>query len=90
MTILTSSEKRKCVLCGRVTSRYLFYVRSGIDIRIPVCEEHEKDATFNLEGGLKHITDTIRHTVVLSSICGYDEKKISEYQRRERSENDNT
>lgn len=66
----------------------LFYIRSGIEIRIPVCEKHQKDASFNLVGGLKHIADTIRHTVVLSSICGYDENKISEYQRKERSENE--
>ncbi len=90
MNILTSSEKRKCVLCGRVTAMNLLYIRSGIEIRIPVCEKHAKDASFNLEGGLKHITDTIRHTLVLSSICGYDEKKLSEYQRKERSKNDNT
>lgn len=88
MNVLTSSEKRKCVLCGRRTSTNLCYRRSEIEIRIPVCEKHEKDASFNLVGGLKHITDTIRHTVVLSSICGYDEKKISEYQRKERSENE--
>ena len=87
MNILTSSEKKKCVLCGRVTSLNILYIRSGIEIRIPVCEKHEKDAQFNLEGGLKHITDTIRHIVVLSSICGYDEKKICEYQRKERSKN---
>lgn len=87
MNICISSEKKKCVLCGRVTTTSLFYHRSGIEIYIPVCENHIKDASFNLEGGLKHISDTIRHTVVLSSICGYDEKKISEYQRKERSEN---
>ncbi len=87
MNIAFSSGRKKCVLCGRVTPFSIFYTRSGVEIRIPVCEEHEKDAKFNLEGGLKHITDTIKHTVVLSSICGYDEKKISEYQRKERSEN---
>ena len=87
MNILTSSEKRKCVLCGKVTSMNLLFIRSGIEIRIPVCEKHKQDASFNLVGGLKHITDTIRHTVVLSSICGYDERKISEYQRKERREN---
>ena len=86
MNIITSSEKKKCVLCGRVTSTSLLHLRSGIEIRIPVCNKHEKEASFNLYGGLKHISDTIRHTVVLSSICGYDEKKISEYQRKERSE----
>lgn len=87
MNILTSYEKKKCVLCGRVTYTNLYYSRSGIAIHIPVCAEHEKDASFNLVGGLKHITDTIRHTVVLSSICGYDEKIISKYQRKERREN---
>ena len=87
MSIILTSEKKKCVLCGRVTTVNLLFLRSGIEIRIPVCKNHEKDASFNLAGGLKHITDTIRHTVVLSSICGYDEKKISEYQRKERSKN---
>ena len=87
MTILTSSEKRKCVLCGRVTTTSLLFCRNGIEIRIPVCEKHQKDASFNLVGGLKHIVDAIRHSVVLSSICGYDERIISEYQRKERSEN---
>lgn len=90
MNILTSSEKRKCVLCGRVTTTSLLFCRNGIEIRIPVCEKHQKDAAFNLAGGLKHIADTIRHSVVLSSICGYDERKISEYQRKEWSKNENT
>lgn len=87
MNIIKTNEKRKCVLCGRVTNSLICYIRSGIQIIIPACDKHIQDASFNLAGGLKHITDTIRHTVVLSSICGYDEKKISEYQRKERSEN---
>jgi len=82
MTILTSSKKSKCVLCGKVTTEYLTFERSNIEIRIPLCEEHQKTATFNLCGGLKHAIDTIRHMVVLSSICGYDERKISEAQRK--------
>jgi hypothetical protein len=88
MNILTTSEKKRCVLCGRVTHENILYTRSGIEIIIPVCDNHRKDASFNLEGGLKHITDTIRHTVVLSSICGYDEKKISEFQRKARTRNE--
>ncbi len=87
MNYCISSEKKKCVLCGRKSSVSILHIRSGIEICIPICGKHEKDAKFNLEGGLKHISDTIRHTVLLSSICGYDEKKISEYQRKERSEN---
>lgn len=84
MNFITTSEKKRCVLCGRVTHENLGFIRSGIEIRIPVCDAHKKDASFNIEGGLKHITDTIRHTLVLSSICGYDERKIAEYQRKER------
>lgn len=81
MVLVTASEKSKCVLCGRVTREFLQFKRSGIEIRISLCEEHQKTATFNLFGGLKHTTDTIRHMVVLSSICGYDEREISKMQR---------
>ena len=87
MNFCISSGRKKCVLCGRVTPVSIFYARCGKEIYIPVCKTHEHDAKFNIEGGLKHITDTIKHTVVLSSICGYDERKISEYQRKERNEN---
>ena len=47
MNIVVSSEKKKCVLCGRRTNVSISYLRSGIEIRIPVCDKHEKEASFN-------------------------------------------
>lgn len=85
MNIITSSEKRRCTRCqSKKTNEYLTFVRCGIEIRIPLCEKCQKYATYNIYGGLKNAADIIHHILTLSFICGYDERKISEYQRKER------
>ena len=35
-----SSESKQCVKCRRVTSHYKTYEESGIEVVLPLCDEH--------------------------------------------------
>lgn len=36
----SSTESRKCIVCGNITGLSKIYMQSGIEVLIPVCEEH--------------------------------------------------
>ena len=36
----SSTESRKCIICGKLTGTSKIYFQSGIEVLIPVCDEH--------------------------------------------------
>ena len=80
------TSKKKCACChSRKTSKSLVFDYCDIHIEIPLCEECQKTATFNLAMQLKPLCTAISRAVTMSHIVGYDERKIAEYQRKERA-----
>lgn len=85
MLFTTSSEKRKCACChSRKTSENFTFDYCDIHIQIPLCEECQKTATFNLHMQLKPLLTAISRAITMSHIVGYDEHKISQMQREMR------
>lgn len=85
MNFVTKSQKRKCACCqSRKTSENFAFYYCGIYIEIPLCKECQKTATFNLHMQLKPLLTAINRAVTMSHICGYDERKIIEFQRKDR------
>lgn len=85
MVFLTSSEKRKCACChSRKTSENYIFNYCDIHIQIPLCEHCQKTATYNLHMQLKPLCTAISRAITMSHIVGYDERKISEMQIKER------
>jgi hypothetical protein len=44
----SSSEGKKCVVCGKKTGQRKAYEESGISISIPLCHEYENGCYFNV------------------------------------------
>ncbi len=85
MLFITSSQKSKCACChSRKTNEYCSFKYCDIHIEIPLCEECIKTATYNLGMQLKPLCTAISRAVTMSHIVGYDERKIREYQQKER------
>ena len=79
MLIVTSSEKKKCVCCKTVTvNEYLSYEHCGIELRIPLCTECQKTATFLLNRQLKPLCNSISKAVTMSQMLGESENKLRE------------
>lgn len=79
----TSSERRKCSVCSRMTGRYKSwsYVK-GIEIVVPICNKCANDfgycADLAMDAHLKGISQTVR----MSHIITVDEKTISELKEK--------
>ncbi len=85
MLFTTSSKKRKCACCrSRKTSDNFTFDYCDIHIQIPLCEKCKKTATYNLHMQLKPLLTAISRAITMSHIVGYDERKIRDYQRKER------
>lgn len=82
MLIVTSSEKKKCVCCKAVSvNEYLSYEYCGIELRIPLCTECQKTATFLLIRQLKPLCNAISKAVTMSHLLGEDEAKLREFRQ---------
>lgn len=44
----STTERRKCVVCGKKTGQRKDYEESGITISIPLCHEYENGCYFNV------------------------------------------
>lgn len=85
MLVVTKSEKRKCTCCqSRKTAENFAYDYCGIFIEIPLCNECQKTATYNLSMQLKPLCTAISRAVIMSHIVGDDEQRIQKYQMKER------
>lgn len=83
MLIVTSSEKKKCVCCKTVSvNEYLSYEHCGIEVRIPLCNECQKTATFLLIRQLKPLCNSISKAVTMSHMLGNDERKLAEIRQK--------
>ncbi len=85
MNFGTSSEKQLCACCkSRKTNEFYSFSYCGVCIHIPLCEECQKTATFNLCMQLKPMCVAISRAVTMSHIVGYDEKQLNQLQREMR------
>ena len=85
MLFIMSSQKRKCACCqSRKTNESYSFDYCNIHIEIPLCEECQKTATYNLQMQLKPLCTAISRAITMSHIVGEDERRIREYQRKER------
>ena len=85
MLCVMTREKRKSACChSRKTNESLVFDYCDIHIEIPLCEECQKTATFCLGMQLKPLCMAISRAVTMSHIVGYDERKIREFQQKER------
>ena len=83
MLIVTSSEKRKCVCCKALSvNEYLSYEYCGIQLKIPICTECQKTATFLLIRQLKPLCNAISKAVMMSNMLGHDEKSLMELRQK--------
>lgn len=83
MLIATSSEKKKCVCCKAISvNEYLSYEHCGIQLRIPLCTECQKTATFLLIRQLKPLCNSISKAVMMSQMLGEDEVKLRELRQK--------
>lgn len=63
----SSSERKKCAKCGRVTANYKVYEQTNIVIKIPLCDNerekrscyHEVDVKFLADMSIKLIKNEI-------------------------------
>ncbi len=86
MNFVTSSQKRKCACCqSRKTNENYSFDYCNIHIQIPLCEKCQKTATYCLHMQLKPLCTAISRAITMSHIVGYDERKISEMQQKERA-----
>lgn len=44
----SSSESKKCLICGKKTGSYKVYEESGISIKIPLCQTNEGGCYFKV------------------------------------------
>lgn len=85
MLFTTSSKKRKCACChSRKTNENYTFDYCDVHIQIPLCEECQKTATYNLHMQLKPLLTAISRAITMSHIVGSDEWIIRDYQRKER------
>jgi hypothetical protein len=83
MLIVTSPEKKKCVCCKTASvNEYLMYEYCGIELRIPLCTECQKTATFLLIRQLKPLCNSISKAVTMSYLLGEDEAKLRELRQK--------
>lgn len=63
---LSSSESDKCSKCNRKTSTYKTYKKTGIEIRIPLCETNKRNCwdSINLEKIAYQSIRTIRKDII--------------------------
>ena len=86
MSLLTSSEKRKCACCqSRKTNENYTFDYCNIHIQIPLCKKCQETATFNLWMQLKPLCTAMSRAVTMSHFVGYDERKINQLQREMRT-----
>ena len=79
MLIETLNEKRKCVCCKKISvNEYFAYEHCGILLKIPMCTECQKTATFLLVRQLKPLCNAISKAVMMSNLLGEDEYKLQE------------
>lgn len=85
MLFITSSQKRKCACChSRKTNDNFSFDYCDIHLQIPLCEKCQKTATYNLHMQLKPLCTAMSRAITMSHIVGYDERRIREFQLRER------
>lgn len=78
-----SSNRKKCVFCGKKTGRYKGYAyKDGIEIDIPLCDKCQNRLTWNLDGlmeiQLKGIAEGVRQSIIIAS----DEKRMVELEEK--------
>ena len=85
MLFIVTSEKRKCACCqSRKTNESYKFEYCNIHIEIPLCEKCQKTAIYNLDMQLKPLLTAINRAITMSHIVGWDERKIRDYQQKER------
>lgn len=77
MLIVKSTTKRKCMCCKKLSvNEYLSFEYCGICLKIPLCTECQKTATFLLIRQLKPLCNAISKTVEMSNMLGKDEAEL--------------
>jgi len=83
MLIVKSTTKRKCMCCKKLSvNEYLSFEYCGICLKIPLCTECQKTATFLLIRQLKPLCNAISKAVEMSNMLGKDEMQLKELRQR--------
>lgn len=74
-----SSDRKKCVCCGRKTGRYKgFAYNDGIEIDVPVCDKCQDSVKWCLDISmdihLKGIANSVRQSIIIT----HDQKRLRE------------
>lgn len=42
----SSSDRRPCIICGKVTGTWKVYEQCNMEVRVPLCDNNEEDACY--------------------------------------------
>ena len=83
MVIVKSTTKRKCMCCKRISVyEYLSFEYCGICLKIPLCTECQKTATYLLIRQLKPLCSSISKAVEMSNMLGDEVNKLRELRQK--------